>query len=165
MVDSKFMKDTNRIVFKLEDNSKIIITREYIGENYMYFVNTTQNIDYILSDFAKECGYLINLLSLNIDDNTGIIQTFISENTLLKEEYHIFNGNELRKVKVMYKPFIEEEVYTRSVNLRVQTIKEMTGDIEMIKDMIDNNMLSINNEFLVDNNIFIEPRINLVKKK
>lgn len=164
MVDSKLMKGTDRLVFKLKDNTKVIINREYINENEFYFINITQNIDYILSDFAKECGYLLQLHNIFLEEDYMNINFSIIENACLKEEYHVFNGNELHRINAIHKSFPEEEIRTIPGVFNVIDIKEITGDEKMIEDMINSDILSTTSKDLAKYNIFLEPKLSLVKK-
>lgn len=159
------MKGTNRVVVKLGDNTKIIIVREMINERMNYLVETTFNIDYALSDFAKECGFIILLHGLSIDDDIVTLEGSIVENMLLKEEYHVINGNELAKFIEAYTPFPEEETKVRPLTLCFDEIKEMTGDAEMIQEMVDENMLSMNRNDLIDLGVFVKPRLEVISNK
>ena len=92
MNSPEYMSGTNRFVLKLDDNSKVIIVRQLINEKINYLVEVTQNIDYALSDLAKECGHIIMLHGLNISDDIVILEGTVVENVILKEEYHVVNG-------------------------------------------------------------------------
>ena len=55
MNSPEYMEGTNRVVVKLADNNKVIVTRDFVNEQVNYMVQITSNIDYALSDLAKEC--------------------------------------------------------------------------------------------------------------
>ena len=164
MNSPEFMSGTNRFVIKLDDNSKIIITRELVNDQINYMVNITSNIDYALTDFAKECGYLIMLYDLNIDNKMVTLEGTVVENIAIREEYHIVNGNEFGKFTVSYIPYPEEATRVVPITLCFEEIKEMTGDIEMIQDMVDKNLLSARQADLINYGIVIKPQLKVVSR-
>lgn len=163
MNSPEYMSGTNRFVIKLDDDSKVIIVRDFINEKLNYLVEVTQNIDYALSDFAKECGYIIMLHGLNIDDDIVTLEGTVVENVVLKEEYHIINGNEFGKFIEAHVPYPEEEMRVMPITLCFENIKEMTGDLEMIQDMVDDNILSVNTLELIKHGIIIKPQLEVIK--
>lgn len=165
MNNPESMVGTNRVVIKTNDNNKIIITRDYIDDNLVYMVSFTGNISYILTDIAKECGYIIVLNGLLIEDDTITIEGTIMENTLLKEEYHIINGNEFGKFTEAYIPYPEEVTRLIPTTLCQEGIKEMTGDLEMIEDMLIENILCVSREDLIGYNIIVEPELTIVNTR
>lgn len=156
------MTGSNRVAIKLDDNSKIIVKREIVGEQLNYLVEITSNIDYALSDLAKECGYIILLHGLNIDDGIVTLEGAVIENVKLKEEYHIVNDNEFGKFIEPYTPYPEEKTRITALTLCFDEIKEMTGDIEMIQDMIDENILSMSHQDLIKFDIIVKPHLELI---
>jgi len=164
MNSPEYMSGTNRFVIKLDDNSKIIVTRELVNDQINYMVNITSNIDYALTDFAKECGYLIMLYDLNIDNKTVTLQGTVVENIAIKEEYHIVNDNQFGKFTVSYIPYPEEPTRVVSITLCFEDINEMTGDLDMIQDMVDDNLLSANPIELANYGIAIKPQLKVVSR-
>lgn len=162
MNSPEYMSGTNRVVVKLGDNSKIIITRDFVNEQVNYMVEVTQDISYALSDLAKECGYIIMLHGLNIDDEVVTLEGMVVENIALKEEYHIVNDNEFGKFIVSYIPYPEETTSVIPITLCFDEIKQMTGDPDMIQDMVDENMLSANTIDLIKYGIIIKPQLEVV---
>ena len=163
MNSPEYMSGTNRFVVKLDDNSKIIIVRELINEKINYLVEVTQNIDYALTDLAKECGYIIMLHDLNIADDIVTLEGTVVENIILKEEYHIINGNEFGKFIEAHIPYPEEATRVAPITLCFESIKEMTGDLDMIQDMVNENMLSVNTLELIKHGIIIKPQLEVIK--
>ena len=157
------MKGTNRVVIKLEDNTKIIIERKMINERINYLLETNFDINYVLSDIGKECGYITLLRRLTIDEDIITVEGSIVENILLKEEYHIINGNELAKFTEAYTPCPEEVTHISPLTLCFDEIKEMTGDPEMLQEMYDENMLLMNHEDLIDLGISVKPVLRVVR--
>ena len=165
MKKPEFMSGTNMFVIKLHDNSKIIVTREIIDGNKRYIVKTTQDISYALSDFAKECGYIIMLLGISIDDDIVTLEGTVVENIELRNEYHIVNGNEMGKFTEMHTACPEEEIGLSLLTLCFEEVKEMTGDIDVIEDMLDNKLLSVSNEYLIKHDIITKPRLSVINNK
>ena len=163
MNSPEYMEGTNRVVVKLEDNNKVIVTRDFVNEQVNYMVQITSNIDYALSDLAKECGYIIMLHGLNIDDNIVTLEGTVVENIALKEEYHIVNGNEFGKFTLSYVPYPEEPTRVGSITLCFDEVKEMTGDLDMIQDMVNENMLSVSTADLIKYGIIIKPQLEVVR--
>lgn len=163
MNSPEYMSGTNRFVIKLDDNSKVIIVRELINNKINYLVEVTQNIDYALTDLAKECGYIIMLQGLNIDDDIVTLDGTVVENIILKEEYHIINGNEFGKFIETHVPYPEEVTRVNLITLCFENIKEMTGDLDMIQDMIDDNILSVSTKELIKHRIIIRPQLQVIK--
>ena len=128
-----------------------------------YLVETTFNIDYALSDLAKECGYITLLHGLSIDEDIITLEGSIVENILLKEEYHVINGNELCKFVSAYTPCPEEKTKVSSLTLCFDEIKEMTGDSAMLQEMYDENMLLMNHEDLIDLGVSVKPVLRVVR--
>ena len=162
MNSPEYMMGTNRVVFKLGDNSKIIVTRDLVNDKIMYMVNVTSDISYAISDLGKECGYIIIPHGVNFDDYITIEGTLI-ENMALKEEYHIVNGNEFGKFTESYVPFPEETSRVSQITLCFDEVKEMTGDLDMIQDMVDDNILSISWDNLTKYDITIKPKLDVIK--
>ena len=163
MNNPESMYGTNRFVIKTKDNNKAIITRDYIDENLTYMVSFTGDISYILTDVAKECGYIIILHGMVIEEDVVTIEATLMENVLLKEEYHIINGNEFGKFTEAYVPYPEETTRLIPLTLCFEDIKEMTGDLAMIKDMVYDNILDISREDLIHYEIVIEPELRIIK--
>jgi len=163
MNSPEYMSGTNRFVIKLDDNSKVIIVRELINNKINYLVEVTQNIDYALTDLAKECGYIIMLHGLNIDDDIVTLEGTVVENLVLKEEYHIINGNEFGKFIEAHTPYPEEQTRINPITLCFDSIKEMTGDLDMIQDMVNDNMLSVSTKELIKHGIIIKPQLEVIK--
>ena len=163
MNSPEYMSGTNRFVIKLDDNSKIIVVRELINEKINYLVEVTSNIDYALTDFAKECGYIIMLHRLNIEEDIATIEGTVVENIILKEEYHIVNGNEFGKFIETRIPYPEEPTRVVPITLCFESIKEMTGDLDMIQDMVNDNMLSVSTLELIKHGIIIKPQLEVIK--
>jgi len=159
------MNGTNRVVVKLDDNSKVIVTRNFVNEQVNYMVQITANIDYAISDLAKECGYIIMLHGLNIDDDIVTVEGAVIENIALKEEYHIVNDNEFGKFIESYIPYPEESTRVTSITLCFDEIKEMTGDLDMIQDMVNENLLSISGKDLIKYGIVISPQLQVISSK
>lgn len=163
MNSPEYMEGTNRFVLKLDDNSKIIIVRELVNEKISYLVEVTQNIDYALSDFAKECGYIIMFHGLNIEDDMVTLEGTVVENIVLKEEYHIVDGDKFGKFIEAHIPYPEETTRVVPITLCFESIKEMTGDLDMIQDMVNDNMLSVSTLELIKHGIIIKPQLELIK--
>lgn len=163
MNSPEYMSGTNRFVIKLDDNSKVIIVRELINSKINYLVEVTQNIDYALTDLAKECGYIIMLHGLNIGDDIVTLEGTVVENIILKEEYHIVNGNEFGKFIETQIPYPEEPTCVNPITLCFDSIKEMTGDLDMIQDMVNENILSISTADLIKYGIIIKPQLEVVR--
>lgn len=163
MNNPESMYGTNRFVIKTKDNNKAIITRDYIDENLTYMVSFTGDISYILTDVAKECGYIIVLHGMVIEEDVVTIEATLMENVLLKEEYHIINGNEFGKFTEAYVPYPEETTRLIPLTLCFEDIKEMTGDLAMIKDMVYDNILDISREDLIRYEIVIEPELRIIE--
>lgn len=164
MNNPESMYGTNRFVIKTKDNNKAIITRDYIEDSLIYMISFTSDISYILTDVAKECGYIIVLNGMLIEDDMVTIEGTLMENVVLKEEYHIINGNEFGKFTEPYVPYPEESTRLIPLTLCFEDIKEMTGDLEMIEDMLDEDILSINREDLVNYGIIVKPNLQVIKK-
>ena len=163
MNSPEYMSGTNRFVIKLDDNSKVIIVRELINEKINYLVEVTQDIDYALSDFAKECGYIIMLHELNIDEDIVTLEGTVVENIILKEEYHVVDGDKFGKFIEAHISYPEEEMRVVPITLCFESIKEMTGDLDMIQDMVDDNMLLVNTLELIKHGIIIKPQLQVLK--
>jgi len=162
MNSPEYMSGTNRVVVKLGDNSKIIITRKFVNEQIHYIVKITGDISYALSELAKECGYIMMLHAFNVDDEVVTLEGAVVENMALKEEYHIVNGNEFGKFTESYVPYPEEPTRVSAITLCFDEIKEMTGDLDMIQDMVDENMLSIGTADLIKYGIIIKPQLQVI---
>lgn len=163
MNNPESMYGTNRFVIKTKDNNKAIITRDYIDDNLTYMVSFTSDISYILTDVAKECGYIIVLHGMEIEEGAVTLEGTLMENVLLKEEYHIINGNEFGKFTEAYVPYPEETTRLIPLTLCFEDIKEMTGDLDMIEDMIDENILDISREDLIHYGIILKPELQVIK--
>lgn len=163
MNSPEYMEGTNRVVVKLDDNNKVIVTRDFVNEQVNYMVQITSNIDYALSDLAKECGYIILLHGLNIEDDIVTLEGTVVENIALKEEYHIVNGNEFGKFIEAHIPYPEEPTRVGSITLCFDEVKEMTGDLDMIQDMVNENMLSVSTADLIKYGIIIKPQLEVVR--
>lgn len=163
MNNPESMYGTNRFVIKTKDNNKAIITRDYIDEDLTYMVSFTGDISYILTDVAKECGYIITLHGIVIEEGVVTLEGTLMENILLKEEYHIINGNEFGKFTEAYVPYPEETTRFIPLTLCFEDIKEMTGDLDMIEDMICDNILDISREDLIDYGIILQPELQVIK--
>lgn len=162
MNSTEFMSGTNRFVVKLDDNSKVIITRELVNDKTNYLVKVTNDINYALTKFALECGYIIMLHGMNIEDDSVIIEGTVIENIILKEEYHIVNGNQFGKFIVSHIPFPEEPTRIVPITLCFENIKEMTGDLDMIQDMVDDKLLTVSTEDLIKHGIIIKTQLKVV---
>lgn len=162
MNSPEYMMGTNRVVVKLDDNSKVIVTRELVNDKVNYMVKTTQDISYALSDLALDCGYIIMLHGLNIDDDVVTVEGMVVENMALKEEYHIINGNEFGKFIESYVPYPEEAIRVSSITLCFEDIKEMTGDLDMIQEMVNENILSVSTADLIKYGIIIKPQLQVL---
>lgn len=163
MNNPESMYGTNRFVIKTKDNNKAIIERDYIDENLTYMVSFTSDISYILTDVAKECGYIIVLHGIVIEEDVVTIEATLMENVLLKEEYHIINGNEFGKFTEAYVPYPEETTRLIPLTLCFEDIKEITGDLDMIEDMIYDNILNISRNDLINYGIIIKPELRVIK--
>lgn len=163
MNNPESMYGTNRLVIKTKDNNKVIITRDYIDDNLIYMVSFTGDISYILTDVAKECGYIITLYGIEVEEGVATLEGTLMENVLLKEEYHIINGNEFGKFTEAYIPYPEETARLIPLTLCFEDIKEMTGDLDMIEEMIYDNILDISREDLIDYGINLEPELHVIK--
>ena len=162
MNSPEYMNGTNRFVIKLDDNSKVIVTRELINEKVNYLVKVTSDISYALTDLANECGYIIMLHAINVDDESVVVEGTVVENITLKEEYHIVNDNQFGKFIVLHVPYPEEATRVVPITLCFDSIKEMTGDLDMIQDMVNDNKLLVSREDLIKHGIFIKPQLNVV---
>lgn len=164
MNNPESMYGTNRFVIKTKDNNKAIITRDYIDENLTYLINFTGDISNILTDVAKECGYTIVLHGMVIEEDAVTLEGTLMENVLLKEEYHIINGNEFGKFTEAFVPYPEETTRLIPLTLCFEGIKEMTGDLDMIEDMIYENILDISREDLIHYGIILKPELKVIKE-
>ena len=163
MNNPESMYGTNRFVIKTKDNNKAIITRDYIDDNLTYMASFTSDISYTLTDVAKECGYIIVLHGMVVEEGVVTLEGTLMENILLKEEYHIINGNEFGKFTEAYVPYPEETTRLIPLTLCFEDIKEMTGDLDMIEDMIYDNILDISREDLIDYGIILNPQLQVIK--
>lgn len=162
MNSPEFMCGTNRVVIKAKDNSKVIITRDYVNEELMYMVKFTSDISYALTDVAKECGYLVVLHGISIDEDVVTIEGTLMENIALKEDYHIVNGCEFGKFTETFIPFPEETTRLIPFTVCCDEIKEMTGDLDMLQDMSDENILSATTADLINLGIIINPQFEVI---
>ena len=49
------------------------------------------------------------------------------------------------------------------ITLCFESIKEMTGDLDMIQDMVDDNMLSVSTLELIKHGIIIKPKLEVIR--
>lgn len=162
MNSPEFMSGTNRFVIKARDNSKIIITRDYIDDSLNYIADFTCDLENILSENAKECGYVIMISGISIEENIVTLTGTLMENVALKEEYHVID-DALVKLLESYVPYPEETTVLIPITFCLDQVKEITGDLEMIQDMVDENMLDATTRDLINYGIIIEPQLSVIR--
>lgn len=165
MNSPEFMFGTDRVVIKAMDDSKAIIIRDYLDDgNLSYLVSFTGTHEKFLSKEVNNLDYVIFVHKLIIDGSTATITGTLVENMALKEEYHV-EGDMFIKSTVSYVPYPEESTSMIPITFCIDKIKEMTGDLEMLQDMMDESRLDALVEDLIKYDIIIKPQLTLLSKK
>ena len=159
------MSNTNTLVFKNEDNVKIIITKKIIGDNVSYIVKIWNGTEYTFNKNQSGIDMTMQLDEMILEESSATMTIMLLENIVVKEEYHIVDGYKFGKFNEFHIPFIEEDIKTTSMNVFFDNIKEITGDIQMIQEMIDKGILCASTFDLAKFNIFVRPELLLIENK
>ena len=161
MKKNEEMYGTNRMAIKLNDGSKVYIDRICIDDLDRYILSISNN-SYINGVSIDDYSIII-FKKMLIDNYSITLKTIIQENMAFKEVYYVDDGFLDTRFR-SYIPMKEENTSSREMFLELANVREISTDLDMFKDMIDDKRVIAKTEDLSRFGIYF-PQIKVLKKE
>ncbi|MBQ6282211.1 MAG: hypothetical protein IJK66_01585 [Bacilli bacterium] len=132
------MIGTERFAMKTKNGSKIAVERKVIDDKEQYILKLSDNITINNMNIPK--GVIFVLKKLIFSDNDVTIDGVVLVNVGLRTVWVNQNGY-LHEFIGSYPIEPEEDVYSGNIKLDFADVEEISADLDLFKDMMDEGMI------------------------